>query len=81
MMAFKFIMTGLASFNVGLILGILIIYFFGGRSFFKLMKIDRRNLCAEMESNTKEIHDEVDRRAAAELQHGLLENKGDGSDE
>lgn len=82
MMVFKLILTGVSSFSLGLVVGILIIYFLGGRKFFSFMKMDRMNMCSEMSSNVKEVHSEVDRRATTSLRsQELLEDKGDGSDE
>lgn len=81
-MAFKLILTGLSSFSVGVVVGILIIYFLCGRKFFSFMKVERSNICGEMNSNTKEVLSEVDRRAFLDQpEHKLLEEKEENSDE
>lgn len=81
-MVFKLIITGISSFSLGLVIGILIVYFLAGRKFFSFMKIDRTNMIGEMSSNSKEVHGEVDRRAILDQsKHQLLEERGENFDE
>lgn len=84
-MVFKIIITAVSSFSLGLVIGILIVYFLIGRKFFRFMKIERMNMISEMNSNSNEVLSEVDRRAKeSELKHKLLKEQGgnlDGKEE
>ena len=60
-MVFKLLIIAISSFSFGLALGILIIYFLVGKTFFNFMKIDRIHMCSEMESNSNEVRDELDK--------------------
>ena len=83
-MVFKMIIAGIGLFSLGLVIGILIIYFFVGREFFSFMKIERKNFCSEMESNTSEIHNDIYDRLSATKVQNLLDDKEeflDGNEE
>ena len=80
-MGSKLLFVGISSFGLGLTIGILIIYFLGARKFFSFMKIDRMNMCSEIQTNVKEVVGEVDRRAMLDQpEHKLIEEKGENLD-
>ena len=79
-MVFKLIITGISCFSLGVGTGILIIYFLCGRSFFNFMKVERKNFCIEMDSNTKEIHDDMKLKVLVTKSQNLLEEKGENLD-
>ena len=84
-MVFKLIITGISSFSLGLVIGILIVYFLVGKTFFSFMKIDRMNMCSEMESNSNEVREELDSKVKESIEdQNLLEDKEeffDGNEE